>query len=136
MSSGGSEIGACSGMVISRVEVAASEPRGAVSTKHLITCAKEYLLAGRPLAEICEHNAAVASGLFRHQVKRLAYEVQDTVNYTCTILLINRLYSLTSCFSSIHLVVSYYFRIIISSPCSSRYIITYWKIFASRSGTV
>lgn len=131
MSSGGGEIGACSGMVISRVEVAASGPRGAVSTKHLITCAKEYLLAGRPLAEICEHNAAVASGLYRHQVKRLAYEVQDRqlISNDCLLIGFNNLlcssYSLSSCVSSIHLMCSYYFRMIILSPYSSRYIVTY-----------
>ncbi|KAK4300861.1 hypothetical protein Pmani_026936 [Petrolisthes manimaculis] len=68
ISSGGGESGAFSGTVISKVEVAASEPSGAVSTQHLIICAKQYLLTGRSLAEICEHNAAVASGLSRHQV--------------------------------------------------------------------
>ncbi|KAJ8878271.1 hypothetical protein PR048_018848 [Dryococelus australis] len=37
-------------------------------TKKFYECAKQYLLTGRPLAEICDHNAAVARSLGMNQV--------------------------------------------------------------------
>lgn len=34
-------------------------------------CARRYILTGRPLADICDHNAAVAKDLNRHHVSHL-----------------------------------------------------------------
>ena len=36
-----------------------------------IWCARQYVLTGRPLEELCEHNANIAANVGRHQVRVL-----------------------------------------------------------------
>ncbi|XP_071543764.1 GATOR2 complex protein WDR24-like isoform X1 [Panulirus ornatus] len=56
------------GQVLSSIQVMTCEEDGPVSAHHIVQSAKQYLLTGRSLAEICEHNAGVARKLNRHQV--------------------------------------------------------------------
>ncbi|XP_037779132.1 LOW QUALITY PROTEIN: GATOR complex protein WDR24-like [Penaeus monodon] len=56
------------GQVLSSVNMMLCEEEGPVSPYHLVQSAKNYLLAGKSLAEICEHNAAVAKKLNRPQI--------------------------------------------------------------------
>lgn len=57
-----------SGQVLSSVQMLMCEEDNPLSTHHLVQSAKQYLLTGRSLAEICEHNASVAKKLNRPQV--------------------------------------------------------------------
>lgn len=41
--------------------------------KRFKECAKRYLLTGRPLADLCDHNSAVARDLGMHQVRTLLF---------------------------------------------------------------
>ncbi|XP_069952963.1 GATOR2 complex protein WDR24 isoform X3 [Cherax quadricarinatus] len=56
------------GQVLSSVQMITCKEDGPVSSHHLVQSAKQYLLTGRSLPEICEHNSAVAKKLNRHQV--------------------------------------------------------------------
>ncbi|XP_047497370.1 GATOR complex protein WDR24-like isoform X2 [Penaeus chinensis] len=56
------------GQVLSSVHMMLCEEEGPVSPHHLVQSAKNYLLTGKSLAEICEHNAAVAKKLNRPQI--------------------------------------------------------------------
>ena len=52
-----------------------------------VESAKRYQLTGRPLEELCEHNATVALNLQRHQVSLCGTTSQQTnsrVNYVMT----------------------------------------------------
>ncbi|XP_045612985.1 GATOR2 complex protein WDR24 isoform X2 [Procambarus clarkii] len=60
--------GEYNGQVLSSVQMMTCEEDAPVSTHHLVESAKQYLLTGRSLAEICEHNSGVAKKLNRHQV--------------------------------------------------------------------
>lgn len=57
-----------SGQVLSSLQLMSPAEDGLISSHHLVQSAHQYLLTGRSLAEICEHNAAVAKQLNRHQV--------------------------------------------------------------------
>ncbi|KAK7072621.1 WD repeat-containing protein 24 [Halocaridina rubra] len=56
------------GQVLSSVQMLVCDEDNLLSTYHIIQSAKQYLLTGRSLAEICEHNASVAKKLNRPQV--------------------------------------------------------------------
>ncbi|XP_066945306.1 GATOR2 complex protein WDR24 isoform X1 [Macrobrachium rosenbergii] len=56
------------GQVLSSVQLLDCEEHNPLSTDHLVESARQYLLTGRSLGEICEHNAAVAKKLNRPQV--------------------------------------------------------------------
>ncbi|XP_042887233.1 GATOR complex protein WDR24-like isoform X1 [Penaeus japonicus] len=56
------------GQVLSSVHMMLCQEEGPVSPHHLVQSAKNYLLTGKSLAEICEHNAAVAKKLNRPQI--------------------------------------------------------------------
>lgn len=56
------------GQVLSSLQLLSPSDDGLISSHHIVHSARQYLLTGRSLAEICEHNAAVAKQLSRHQV--------------------------------------------------------------------
>ncbi|XP_050714381.1 GATOR complex protein WDR24-like isoform X2 [Eriocheir sinensis] len=56
------------GQVLSSLQLLSPSEDGLISSHHIVHSARQYLLTGRSLAEICEHNAAVAKQLSRHQV--------------------------------------------------------------------
>lgn len=57
------------GQVLSSLQLLTPPEDGLISSHHIVQSACQYLLTGRSLAEICEHNAAVAKQLSRHQVR-------------------------------------------------------------------
>ncbi|KAK8398935.1 hypothetical protein O3P69_004206 [Scylla paramamosain] len=57
-----------SGQVLSSLQLMSPADDGPISSHYIVQSAHQYLLTGRSLAEICEHNAGVAKQLSRHQV--------------------------------------------------------------------
>ena len=57
-----------SGQVLSSLQMMSPADDVQISSHHIVQSAHQYLLTGRSLAEICEHNAGVAKQLSRHQV--------------------------------------------------------------------
>ncbi|KAL5007040.1 hypothetical protein ScPMuIL_015846 [Solemya velum] len=55
-----------------------------VSMEWFVTSAKEYLLKGRPVQELCEHNATVAEKLNRYQVAQSWRLLQNLFGTTVT----------------------------------------------------
>lgn len=67
-----------SGLASSALSVFEMEP-GSSSMSWFVDTAERYALAGRPLAELCDHNAKVARELGRNQVHRAGLRAMTVV---------------------------------------------------------